>query len=179
MPTDQTKMHCPGCGAPALLTQRFCRSCGFSLEKITEAVAEQLASPELLNEKIKLQKRQQKIQRSLLVAGGSFVALIVMSMLSGLIYLMAVGSLPLVPGVILLILMLTGIVAGSLGTYSERLKRTLADPHPVTTGMLPQSDPGLQLEDHEGPMMSVTERTTNLLESNLNASSTPRKEGGA
>ncbi len=26
-------MHCPGCGAEASVTQRFCHSCGFCLEK--------------------------------------------------------------------------------------------------------------------------------------------------
>jgi NMD protein affecting ribosome stability and mRNA decay len=31
-------MHCPKCGAEAPLTQKFCRSCGFSLEKVPQLV---------------------------------------------------------------------------------------------------------------------------------------------
>jgi hypothetical protein len=35
-------MHCPGCGVKASANQKFCRSCGFGLEKVSQLVAEQL-----------------------------------------------------------------------------------------------------------------------------------------
>ena len=41
-------MHSPGCGAKAPVTQKFCRSCGFSLEKVPQLVAEQLSESEEL-----------------------------------------------------------------------------------------------------------------------------------
>jgi hypothetical protein len=34
-------MHCPGCGVKVSANQKFCRSCGFGLEKVSQLVAEQ------------------------------------------------------------------------------------------------------------------------------------------
>src|SRR5262245_25954589 len=115
-------MHCPSCGAEAPLTQRFCRSCGFGLEKIPELVTEQLAVPGTE----KLRERQLKIERLLIASGIGFIMLVVLSMLSGLIYLMMAGNLPLIPGFVLLILLLGALVAGSLALYAENLKKRLA-----------------------------------------------------
>lgn len=36
-------MHCPSCGARAAENQKFCRACGFGLEKLTQVFQEQLA----------------------------------------------------------------------------------------------------------------------------------------
>jgi len=78
-------MHCPGCGTEAPVTQRFCRSCGFSLEKVPQLVAEQLSEEEILTSEAaeKLQKRQQKIDHWLSISGIGFIALIALSFLSG------------------------------------------------------------------------------------------------
>jgi|SRR6185295_1398164 len=177
MTDEQATMHCPGCGTEAPLTQKFCRSCGLSLEKITQAVVEQLSSHELLPQTDKLQKRQRTVERSLVIVGFGFGSLLAMSFFSGLIYLMAVGNLPILPGVVLLLIMLSAIIAGSLAVYSERLRKTLAKPELVKTRALPQGDS--QPGDYDGPLISVTERTTNLLEANANTSRTSGKEGGA
>ncbi|HEX5081047.1 MAG TPA: zinc ribbon domain-containing protein, partial [Blastocatellia bacterium] len=34
-------MHCPNCGTKASANQKFCRSCGFGLEKIEQMIVEQ------------------------------------------------------------------------------------------------------------------------------------------
>ena len=34
-------MHCPNCGTEALAGQKFCRACGFGLEKVEDLIAEQ------------------------------------------------------------------------------------------------------------------------------------------
>jgi zinc-ribbon domain len=34
-------MHCPNCGKKASVGQRFCRGCGFSLEKVEQLIADQ------------------------------------------------------------------------------------------------------------------------------------------
>src|SRR5262245_61110645 len=103
-------MHCPGCGTEAPLTQRFCRSCGFSLEKVPQLLAEQLSESELVAGKaaVKLQKRQQEIERWLSIGGIGFIVLVTLSMLVGLIYLMFAGSIPIVPAIVILILVLGG-----------------------------------------------------------------------
>ena len=162
-------MHCPGCGTEAPVTQRFCRSCGFSLEKVPQLVAEQLSeSEEILTSKAaqKLQERQQKIERWLLITGIGFTALIALSFLTGLIYLMLAGNLPLVPGIVLLILLLGGFVAGSLAIYAEKLKKTLSGTRSLRSRPLPEREVTSKppLEAFEGPFLSVTEGTTNLLD---------------
>jgi zinc-ribbon domain len=37
-------MHCPNCGTKASAGQRFCRGCGFSLEKVEQLIADQKAA---------------------------------------------------------------------------------------------------------------------------------------
>ena len=162
-------MHCPGCGTEAPVTQRFCRSCGFSLEKVPQLVAEQLSeSEEILTSKAaeKLQKRQQEIEHWLSITGIGFIALVALSFLIGLIYLMFAGNLPVVPGIVLLILVLGGFVAGSLGIYAEKLKKTLSGSNSLRSRPLPEGEITSKppLEAFEGPILSVTERTTNLLD---------------
>lgn len=161
-------MHCPGCGAEAPVTQRFCRSCGFCLEKVPHLVAEQLSeSEEILTTAAaeKLQQRQKKIERWLSITGFSFTALMALSVLVGLIYLLFAGSLPIVPGIVLLLLILGGSVAGLLAMYSENLKKTLSGSSSRRSTQLPEGEKSkLSLEAYEGPLVSVTERTTNLLE---------------
>jgi ribosomal protein L37E len=37
-------MHCPNCGKKASARQKFCRACGFSLEKVEQLIADQKAA---------------------------------------------------------------------------------------------------------------------------------------
>ena len=161
-------MHCPGCGTEAPVTQKFCRSCGFCLEKVPDLVAEQLSeSKEILTSEAaeKLQKRQQKIDRALSITGFGFTALMALSILTGLIYLLIVGNLPIVPGIVLLTLILGGSVAGLLAMYSEKLKKSLSSGSSLRSRHFPEEEKSkLPIEAYDGPLISVTERTTNLLE---------------
>ena len=164
-------MHCPGCGTEAPVTQRFCRSCGFCLEKVPPLVAEQLSeSRELLTSAAAetLQKRQEKIERWLSITGFGFTALMALSVLSGLIYLLLAGSLPIVPGIVLLTLVLGGSVAGLLAMYSENLKKKLSGSNSLRSPKLQEGEKSkLSLEAYEEPFVSITERTTNLLEKDV------------
>lgn len=162
-------MHCPGCGTEAPVSQKFCRTCGFSLKKVPQLVAEQLSESDAIvdsKELDRLQRRQQEIDRWLSIAGIGFITLVALSMLVGLIYLMLAGSLPIVPGIVILILILGGFVAASLAMYSEKLKKSLSGSNSLRSKPLPEreitSKPSLEAFD--GPFLSVTERTTNLLE---------------
>ena len=165
-------MHCPKCGAEAPLTQRFCRVCGFSLEKIPELVTQQVSDPEqLLRDELaeKLQERKQRVEHWLSMTGRGFTALTALGLLVAWIYLMVGGNIPLVPGVVILILLLGGIVAGSLAIYSESLKKTLSDRRSLDSPGLPNratlSAPSISAPEAY-PLISVTERTTALLEKN-------------
>jgi hypothetical protein len=143
--------------------------CGFSLEKIPQLVTQQSSEPEqLLSDEFaeKLQERKQKIEHLLSMTGLGFTVVAALSLLSGLIYLMIGGNIPLIPGVIILIMLLGGMVAGSLAIYSESLKKTLSGRSSLRSSTLPKpatmSTPSL--EAYPGPPISVTERTTTLLE---------------
>ena len=162
-------MYCPGCGTEAPVTQRFCRSCGFSLEKVPQLVAEQLSeSEEILDIKAaeKLKRRQQEIDRWLSIAGIGFITLVTLSMLVGLIYLMLAGNLPIVPGIVILILILGGFVAASLAMYSEKLKKSLSGSTAQRSKALPEREMTSErsIDDLDQPFFSITERTTNLLD---------------
>lgn len=163
-------MHCPRCGSEAPVTQKFCRSCGFSLEKVPQLVAEQLSESEpILDSEAaeKLQQRQKKIERWLSVTGIGFTSLMALSVITALTYLLLVGSLPLVPGIVLLTLILVGSVAGLLAIYSENLKKSLSGSRSPGSKQLPEGEKSkLTLDAYDGPLISVTERTTNLLEKN-------------
>jgi hypothetical protein len=39
-------MHCPNCGTKASTRQKFCRGCGFSLEKVEQLIADQKSATE-------------------------------------------------------------------------------------------------------------------------------------
>ena len=160
-------MHCPGCGSEAPLSQKFCRSCGFSLEKVPQLVAEQHSESDAMLDSeaaAKLQKRQREIERWLSITGIGFIVLVGLSMLVGLLYLMFAGNLPLVPGIVLLILILGGFTAASLAMYSERLKKTLSGSSPPGSRPLPDGEiTSKPLEAFEGSFPSVTEGTTKLL----------------
>jgi hypothetical protein len=143
--------------------------CGFSLEKIPQLVTQQFSEPEqLLSDEVaeKLEERKQKIEHWLSITGIGFVALLALSVLTGLTYLLVVGSIPLIPGVVLLTVLLAGMIAGSLGIYSESLKKTLSGRSSLRSSTLPKrattSTP--PLEAYTDPPISVTERTTTLLE---------------
>jgi hypothetical protein len=172
---DKLSMHCPRCGSQATFTQHFCRSCGFSLEKVPQLVAEQGPPiPKLSTEETnKLQQRQRKIEQAQNIAAASVGVLAAISFLSGLIYLLAAGNMPLIPGVILLVVMLGGIAAGSLAIYSESLKKNLSKANSFDSKRLPGNELN-QPEPDVGSFVSVTERTTNLLESQ-----TQKRDSGA
>jgi hypothetical protein len=164
-------IHCPGCGTEAPVTQKFCRSCGFCLEKVPPLVAEQLSESEkLLTSEVaeRLQKRQQNVERWLSRTGFGFTVLMALSVLTGLTYLLLAGSLPIVPGIVLLTLVLGGSVAGLLAMYSEKLKKTLSGSDSRRSRQLPEAETSkLSIEACEGPLLSITERTTNLLEKDV------------
>ena len=149
-------MHCPGCGTEAPVTQKFCRSCGFCLEKVPQLVAEQLSeSEEILTSAAteKLQRRQQKIEHWLSITGLGFTVLMALSVLVG--HLSAdCGSIPLVPGIVLLTLILGGSVAGLLALYSENLKKKMSGSSSLRSKQLPEEDTS-KLPSEQGSSLTM------------------------
>lgn len=52
-------MYCPNCGKTNSEEQKFCRSCGLSLEKVLQSLVEQRPSTEIDNN---FRERQRKVE---------------------------------------------------------------------------------------------------------------------
>ena len=76
-------MFCPDCGKANSPEQKFCRSCGLSLEKVAESVAEQRPATELNKH---LKDRQRQIERLLSIILGSMFTVFVGAILWAVIY---------------------------------------------------------------------------------------------
>jgi hypothetical protein len=161
-------MYCPNCGKTNSAGQKFCRSCGLQLEKVAQALAEQLAGSEL---EAGLDRRRRRLEKVIKVVGGATAAVVVGSVMWGIIYEMVLSGEILVGAVFLAFIV--GLVAfallmlyrESLLTASGKRRTALtALAQPGDTKRLPS---GSQFE----PAPSVTEHTTELL--------TVEKKGGA
>ena len=157
-------MYCPICSTKISLNQKFCRSCGFGLEKIARSVSEQL--PSKLDEN--LQDKKNKLER-LGVAALSVFGVGVL----GLFLYMVGYKLMLTQGKILAALGVLGLLiilgSGLLSVYlfakakdvqeasgKRRLQHTDEMPEAAGTSKLLEES---NLEE----MPSVAQRTTELL----------------
>lgn len=165
-------MHCPRCGTTATINQQFCRGCGLNLEKIAEILGEAAAvqsSPP--NQIVTLRERQKKFENLAGIAGLSTFGLILLTLITIVVVKMiVVGGLLLIPGTLLILL---AIGAGAMGTfqmYSKSLKAKLEEKP------LPPSNTPLTIgsaDTYPLPPQSVSEGTTELLESTKSAETGP------
>ena len=157
-------MYCPICSTKSSLDQKYCRYCGFGLEKIAQSVSEQL--PTKIEEN--LQERKNKLER-LGVAALSVFGLGVLGFflyVVGYKLMLSQGKLLAALGVLgLLVVLGSGLISVLLFAKAKDIqdassKRRLqpADEMPATSGtskLLHES----RLEE----VPTVTERTTELL----------------
>ena len=153
-------MYCPDCGAKNSSTQRFCRSCGLGLEKITQSLAEQ--RPSKVDES--LQARKERLER----LGVAALSVFGLGLGGFALYTLFVNALA-AQGVLwaTIITLAVFIVAGCgllsaiLFAKANELKESpAANPQkefnsPTTAELLPEA--------HPEAIFSVTERTTDLL----------------
>ena len=154
-------MYCPNCGQATSTEQKFCRSCGLSLEKAAQSLVEQLPAVELNTH---LRERQRRVERLLYTLGGSAAVILVVSLFWTIINEIIIGKGHVLGGLIFLAFILGFIVFALLMLYRESLlkassKRLSAQP------TLPEAEHTARLlsESHIEPISSVTERTTELL----------------
>jgi hypothetical protein len=123
-------MHCPKCGTPAAEVQKFCRSCGFGLEKVAQlleelpaATSENPPSGENLDKlQTRLNRMDQLWQAGLVTLGCGFVTAICWAIISKV--MIEKGNL--ISGGLFLLFFLGIIVMGLSALYLESQKQKLA-----------------------------------------------------
>src|SRR5262245_43288982 len=165
-------MHCPNCGTKASAGQKFCRACGFGLDKVEQLIAEQKnVDSDQTMEAIgglsgdRLRKIEKWAFRAFVGLGGVLGGL----GLWGIIAKLMIQDGKIIPGVILLMVIafiaLAMFWAYMVGTQrkkpastqlNERQHLTAAE---ETAKML--SEPSIEISS------SVTEQTTARLEEKL------------
>lgn len=158
-------MFCPNCGTKTTNEQKFCRSCGLSLEKVSEAVLEQISSSNVQ------QQSNQWLERFGAFAWYGFCAVIFIAV-CGLIFAVFTGLILSGKNIVFGILLIAFITFGLLLLVYLHLSESFAELKPVhksaknnelqpaenTARLLPEPD----FEPFISPA-SVTERTTDLL----------------
>lgn len=154
-------MYCPNCGQATSTEQKFCRSCGMSLEKTAQSLVEQLPAVELNTH---LRNRQHLVERLLYVLGGSAALVFVVSLFWTIINKIIIGKGQVLAGLVFLGFVLAFIVFGLLMLYRESLLKA-SNKRLSTQPTLPQAETTARLlpESRIEPIPSVTERTTELL----------------
>lgn len=159
-------MHCPRCGTNATIGQQFCRSCGLSLEKVSELLSDASSAIESssIDERARLQKWQQKFEQWGGIAGLVTFGLILILMIFVVFSQMILKQRALViPGLLLILLAIGAAVMGLFQTYSKSLMQKLANPPRPRAADLPGSEETRKLDAFREPVPTVTDRTTELL----------------
>ncbi len=153
-------MYCPNCGKTNSTEQKFCRSCGLSLDKIAQSVVEQLPAKEHSE---RLQNRQRQVELWLTIILGGTFSIFVGAIIWMSIYKIIIGKGEILGGLIFIGVLLGLIVSFLLVIYRESLREAQTKRNSQAT--LPEAEitdralPESRLET----LPSVTERTTELL----------------
>lgn len=154
-------MYGPNCGQPTPTEQKFCRSCGLSLEKAAQSLVEQLPAVELNKH---LRERQHRVERLLYILGGTAAVIFFVSLFWTVINEIIIGEVPLLGGLIFLAFILGLVVFALLMLYRQSLFKA-SSKRPSTQPTLPEGEPTARFlsESYFEPIPTVTERTTELL----------------
>ena len=124
-------MHCPKCGAPAAEHQKFCRACGFSLEKVAQLLGESSSlvcdnpssgeKPDSKHDR--LNRMDQLWHIGLGVLGGGFVLAVCWAIISEVI----IKKGHLISGSLFLAFIIGLVTLGLSGLYIEMQRKKLAE----------------------------------------------------
>ncbi len=153
-------MYCPNCGKTNSTEQKFCRSCGLSLDKIAQSVVEQLPAKEHSQ---RLQSRQQQVELWLTIILGGTFSIFVGAIIWMIIYKIIIVKGEILGGLILIGVLLGLIVSFLLVIYRESLLEARTKRNSQAT--LPEAEitDRTLSESRLETLPSVTERTTELL----------------
>ncbi len=147
-------MFCPNCGSKNSTNQKFCRSCGLSLEKTAQTLVEQL--PTKLNEN--LEKRKDKLERLGVIALSGFGVVGAGFLFYLIIFKMMLAEGKILAGLALLTLIICGLLAVVFFNYANSLKDTAMKNRLQQPTELPQEETSAKLlyEPNFEPIPSVT-----------------------
>lgn len=153
-------MYCPNCGKTNSREQKFCRSCGLSLEKVVQSLVEQLPAADIDR---KLRERQRKVERwaAILATGG--ISLLILAVLWGIIYQIIIVKGQVAGGLVFLAFIVALIASALLFLYRESSLKASRMPSSESAPSLRAETAKLLPEPSLDPIPSVTERTTELL----------------
>ena len=165
-------MHCPNCGTKASIAQKFCRACGFGLEKVEQLVADHraAAATEQTTEAAgglsddRLRTLEKWAARALFALGGVLGSL----MLCAIIAKMMIEKGKIFEGGIVL-LILIGVVLASFLAYLDSERKKSASARSNQQHRLPQAQETAKMLSEPNAEMaaSVAEQTTTRLEEKL------------
>jgi uncharacterized membrane protein len=160
-------MHCPNCGTKASAGQKFCRSCGFSLEKIEQLVADQKAAATEQTTKATAGLSDDRLRRLEKWAAGALFAL--GGILGGLMLWAIIAKVMIEKGRIfqgIIVLMILAAAALALFlAYLDSERKKSASARSNQQHRLPQAQETAKMlsEANAEMAVSVTEQTTTNL----------------
>lgn len=155
-------MYCPNCGNKNSVDQRFCRSCGLGLEKISQSLTEQLPNSSTLS----LQQQKQKFERLGMAALSVFGFGILSFILYAVFYklMLTEGRVFAALGVLgFLIMIACGLASVILFAKANEVKEVPASRIDPAEPAPERSTQELLSEAKPAPLFSVADRTTDLL----------------
>jgi zinc-ribbon domain len=153
-------MYCPNCGKTNSEEQKFCRSCGLSLEKVVQSLFEQLPATDVDKN---LRERQRKVELWAKVFGTGIASLFALLVLWGTIYKTIIEEGKVAIGLGFLAFIVGAVALIVLMLYRESLLKASKRPLPKPEPSPPADTAKLLPEPSFEPIPSVTERTTDLL----------------
>ncbi len=123
-------MHCPNCGTAATQQQKFCRACGFGLEKVAQLLEEsgqalsEVTLPSELDERARLIEKWRDIAIYIFAATAGAGLSAVLGY--GIVYQMMIVSGQVIPGLLMLLFFLGAAGALTLQVYAEKLRKNQA-----------------------------------------------------
>jgi hypothetical protein len=156
-------MFCPNCGNPDSAGQKYCRTCGLSLAKSAQSIADQL--PSKLDESI--EQRSEKFEKLGVAALSVFGLGVLGFLLYGIVVKLMITQGLILTGLALLgtiIILGCGLLSVVLFAKANELKESVGKRKlESAAAVLPSADTGKLLEPAHHPTFSVTDRTTELL----------------